>query len=313
MNPIISVIIPCYNSERFLRQTLDSVLQQTYTDWEIIAVNDGSTDGTQDLLDEYRERSPEQIRFYVTENQGVSAARDLGTTHARGKYLQYLDSDDLLLPDSLSRKVAVLEETGADVVYCNWQRLDVDVEGEKVCRSIEDVNPDLEAAILADFWCPPVCLLYRRSVYDQVGGWSSHLKTCEDSWFMMNAAFNQARFVHIPEVLAQYREYPESLSKRDRAAFTKDHFQHVSETEDRWREHDSLTEVRKQALLKAYFWEATYFYDVERDFFEKIYNRIKHLEPHFVPPSTVKMRVMSFLFGYRRAEAIASWQRAFLK
>ncbi|GEM_PF-6476763 len=313
MNPVITVIIPCYNSERFLRQTLDSVLQQTYTDWEIIAINDGSDDGTQDILAEYGERYPEQIRFYVTENRGVSAARNLGTTHARGIYLQYLDSDDLLLPESLGRKVAVLEETGADVAYCNWQRLHVDVEGEMVCRSIEDVSPDVEAAISAGFWCPPVCLLYSRKNHDNIGGWKTHLKTCEDSRYMMDMAFSRAKFVHIPEVLAQYREYPESFSKRDRTAFTKDHFLNLSEIEDHWREHGTLTKVRKRAILKAYFWEATYFYDVERDFFEKIYARIKRLEPHFVPPSTVKMRVMSFLLGYRQAEAIASWQRTIFK
>lgn len=117
----ISVVIPAYNSERFLAETLDCLLGQTLKDIQIIIVNDGSTDGTADIIADYAEKN-NNIVSLNQENAGVSAARNNGIEHAEGKYTLFLDSDDLLSPDALEMIYNGLEANGADMALCRTMR-----------------------------------------------------------------------------------------------------------------------------------------------------------------------------------------------
>ncbi len=117
----ISVIIPAYNSERFLAETLDCLLGQTLKDIQIIIVNDGSTDGTADIISEYAERHANILSVYQ-ENAGVSAARNNGISRAEGKYTLFLDSDDLLSHNALEVIYNTLEANEADMALCRTMR-----------------------------------------------------------------------------------------------------------------------------------------------------------------------------------------------
>ncbi len=99
---MISVIIPAFNAEAYLSETLISVLSQTYPDYEVIIIDDGSTDCTRAVADKFRLRYPKKIRYYYQENKGLSAARNLGIKKAMGEFLAFLDSDDCYLPNYLS-------------------------------------------------------------------------------------------------------------------------------------------------------------------------------------------------------------------
>src|SRR6476660_3095578 len=110
---LVSVVVPCYNAERFLAETLQSAFIQTYPEIEVIVLDDGSTDGTADLIRSYGDR----VRAEFGPNRGASAARNRGTALALGEFIQYLDCDDLLTPDALERRVDVLKKSGADVAY----------------------------------------------------------------------------------------------------------------------------------------------------------------------------------------------------
>jgi glycosyltransferase involved in cell wall biosynthesis len=119
----VSVVIPFLNASRFMRECIDSVLSQTYTDWELILVDDGSSDDSAAIAQGYVERDPERVRRIEHpghENRGISASRNLGVRHARGEYIAELDADDVWLPDKLARLVPELE-THPDVgmVYGN--------------------------------------------------------------------------------------------------------------------------------------------------------------------------------------------------
>ena len=116
---LVSVVIPCYNARRFLSETLESALAQTYPYIEIIVVDDGSTDGTTELIRAYVDR----VKAEFGPNRGASAARNQGTTLAAGEFIQYLDADDLLVPDAIERRVAALQSVGADVAYSDWEKL----------------------------------------------------------------------------------------------------------------------------------------------------------------------------------------------
>ena len=116
--PLVSVIIPVYNVEEYLRQCLDSVREQTLSDIEIICVNDSSTDGSLSILEEYEKKDP-RIQVVTQPNGGAGAARNKGLSMASGKYLSFLDSDDFFEPDMLELAYKKAEEDKADFVVFN--------------------------------------------------------------------------------------------------------------------------------------------------------------------------------------------------
>lgn len=115
----LSIIIPVYNVEPYLARCLDSILQQDFTDWEIIAVDDGSSDGSGRILDEYAARDS-RIRAIHKANGGVSSARNAGLDAARGEYLGFVDGDDLIAPDMYARLTAEAYEGNFDLVQCDY-------------------------------------------------------------------------------------------------------------------------------------------------------------------------------------------------
>ena len=116
--PLVSVVIPVYNVEKYLNQCLDSVISQTLTDIEIICVNDSSTDGSLNILEEYAKRD-ERIKVVTQPNGGAGAARNRGLSMASGKYLSFLDSDDFFEPDMLELAYKKAEKDKADFVVFN--------------------------------------------------------------------------------------------------------------------------------------------------------------------------------------------------
>ena len=115
MTPTISVIIPVYNMERYLRRCLDSVLNQTYTNWEAICVNDGSLDNSHIILEEYA-RKDSRFKIVDKKNGGLSDARNVGMSHSSGEYLMFLDSDDLIHPQTMEIAMGLAVRDGSDVV-----------------------------------------------------------------------------------------------------------------------------------------------------------------------------------------------------
>lgn len=139
----VSLVIPVYNSMRYLHQCLDSVINQTYEFLEIICINDGSTDASLEILEEYAARD-DRIRIFSKENEGKGAAsaRNLGLKNATGKYIQFIDSDDFFEPDMVETLVSKAINTNADVVICRGQIFD----DEKQCVTGKLSHPDLQYA-----------------------------------------------------------------------------------------------------------------------------------------------------------------------
>ena len=202
---LVSIVVPCYNAERFLADTLASAFAQTYPHTETIVIDDGSTDGTGALIRSYGGR----VRAECGPNRGASAARNPGTALARGEFIQYLDADDLLFPDAIERRVAALQATGAEVAYSDWETL-VEVApgafevGERVARRIEDLDVNPAIAQLK-FWAPLAALTYRRAIVEKIGGWKEWLPIIQDARFFQDAGLFGGRFVYVPGVGAAYR------------------------------------------------------------------------------------------------------------
>lgn len=130
--PLVTVITPAYNAEYFIKETIDSVLEQSVSNWEMIVIDDGSTDRTQEIVAEYAQMDA-RIRLIVNEsNMGVARTRNRGLELFRGQYVAFLDSDDYWEPNMLEKMIARAVETGADIIYCSYSL--VDESGKKVCN-----------------------------------------------------------------------------------------------------------------------------------------------------------------------------------
>lgn len=122
MNPAISVIVPVYNVEAYVRKSLQSIADQTFTDWECIVVDDGSTDGSGAICDEFAACDP-RFRVIHQSNMGLSGARNTGLAVAQGRYIGFLDSDDYIHPDMYQVLLTVIEQTGADIAIVSTRQV----------------------------------------------------------------------------------------------------------------------------------------------------------------------------------------------
>jgi glycosyltransferase involved in cell wall biosynthesis len=193
----VSVIIPVYNGDRYILQAIESTLNQTYQDYEIVVIDDGSSDNSFEILQPYLQSNRDKIRYQKQDNQGVAAARNLGLKIARGSYIAFLDQDDYFFPDKLEAQVNYLEanpEIG--MVHSGWQR--VDANG-KFLGTIEPWQNtpqlDLQSWLL---WKPVLlgAMMFRRHWLDDVAGldtqfqqvcdldlvWRLSLAGCQTGW-----------------------------------------------------------------------------------------------------------------------------------
>lgn len=219
--PLISVIIPVYNTEKYLRQSIDSVLVQTYSAWELILIDDGSADGSERICDEYALKDS-RIRVYHTKNRGVSAARNMGLEHAAGEWIAFLDSDDLMLPNALETYVRYSDDTDlviAGVRYEQDGRIFYCAETERTYGYVYEVGQSIPAMerILSYIHGR----IYRKS--SLVHRFDEMMRFGEDRVFNLEYISRKNRIREIPIVLHKYRWVGEpSLSKR----FSLDVYEH---------------------------------------------------------------------------------------
>lgn len=126
MSELVSIIVPVYNAEKFIREAMDSVLAQTYSDWELLLVEDGSSDGSADVIGKYiAEKAESRIRLIrQPANQGAARARNRGLLEASGRYIAYLDADDLWAPEKLEHELKFMEEKGAAFAFTGYEFAD---------------------------------------------------------------------------------------------------------------------------------------------------------------------------------------------
>lgn len=126
MSELVSIIVPVYNAEKFIRETMDSVLAQTYSHWELLLVEDGSSDGSADVIGEYiAEKGESRIRLIrQPSNQGAARARNRGLEEAAGRYIAYLDADDLWTPEKLEHELRFMEEKGVAFAFTGYEFAD---------------------------------------------------------------------------------------------------------------------------------------------------------------------------------------------
>lgn len=221
----VSIVIPVYNSEAYLAETLESVAAQTYTDIEVILVDDGSTDKSGQICEEMAERDA-RFRYYRVENGGPSTARNIGISYATGEYIGFCDSDDLIDPGMYQTMVAYMEQHSADIVFCDiyserdqrrfgfpWS------DGTEFCG--DQVIYNLAAAMIgnpsdndqeAPVWGSVVRSLFRRKVIqDNIIEFPQDIHFAEDLVFTLRYLSHANRAVICNTSLYRYRCNEESI------------------------------------------------------------------------------------------------------
>lgn len=166
----LSVIVPVYNAEQYLRPCLDSILGQTYHNLEILCINDGSSDHSGEILEEYARKDP-RVRAITQANAGVSAARNRGIDAATGAYLTFVDSDDALAPEMYHELIWILEKENAEIAHCGYRRYELDGMVKDINGTKEYLLQTSEEAVACllrgEKYIPSLCnKVYRRELFE---------------------------------------------------------------------------------------------------------------------------------------------------
>lgn len=178
-SPLLSVIIPCYNSAAFIKRAVDCVFKQTFKDWELILVNNNSTDNTQQILEQYQKQYPEKIKVLLETKNGAPAARNKGLMAAQGKWVQFLDADDEILPEKIEGQVQLAELEDATVVASPYTiRKKESNPPVEVVRELE--RKDYWLGLIRSTFGITSSNLWKKEALLQVGGWDESLVSSQE-------------------------------------------------------------------------------------------------------------------------------------
>lgn len=211
--PKVTVVIPAYNAMRYIAETMDTVLAQTYQDFEVLVVNDGSTDETPNWVNQISQKEP-KVRMVSQANKGLAGARNTGVANARGKYIAFIDADDLWERTKLEQQVNSLESNPKAGLCYTWTAL-ADSEGRATGRVIAShAEGDVwQQMTEMNIVCCGSTPMIRRSCFDDVGEFSVDVSPSDDwdMWWRIAAKYS---FTVVKEPLIRYRQHPNNSSKK---------------------------------------------------------------------------------------------------
>ena len=209
-SPLVSVVIPAFNAEKYIDKTLQSVLKQTFQDFEIVVVDDGSTDNTRVILERYSER----VICLSNDHRGPANSRNRGLDAARGSLIAFLDADDLWLPQKLQRQVSVARQNQeCGLITCDAQVFDergILAHSSKARQPI--ANGDVLRQLLSSNWVGTSCAMVPKKCFAKVGNFDEEPFRWGEDWIMWLKIAAEYPVHFIDQVLVQYRVHPKSYS-----------------------------------------------------------------------------------------------------
>jgi glycosyltransferase involved in cell wall biosynthesis len=247
-NPLVSVVMAAYNADKYISRAIESALIQNYRNFELIVVDDGSTDRTAEIVYSFKN---EQIKYFFKENAGVASARNFALKKSSGSFIVILDSDDMMMPDFLTRHLQVFEQhPEVDLVYCDDCFID---DKDKPIRMMNRPEYSDPKALISDlFRCGwallPFRTCIRKSVFDKIGFYDERLIMSED-YDMLRRFVNQGlKMRHLPAALYLRHLSANSLSRNFNAAKAKSHFDVVRRFTETFTAEQLFPEVRWDKL-----------------------------------------------------------------
>lgn len=218
--PAISIIMPCYNRAGTIARSIETVLGQTFVDWELIIIDDGSTDDSPAVIQRYDDK---RIKLYTQTNRGVCAARNAGLSHAQGDIIAFLDADDTWAPECLSKLYQALINSQAALVYCGWQNIGLPGgQGEPFVPQNYETPEKLALLFESCRWPIHACLTYKKAIIE-AGMFNQTLQTAEDYLLWLNIGMKHL-LTSVPAVLAYYHFHDGNQATNDKAKTAINHY-----------------------------------------------------------------------------------------
>lgn len=311
---LVSILIPCFNAERWIAQAIESALAQTWPHREVIVVDDGSTDRSLDAIRSFGSR----IQWETGPNRGGNAARNRLLELAAGPWLQYLDADDYLMPEKIAAQVECLSgRADADVVFGpvtleHWSER----EANRVLLPIPE--PHDPWVLLARWYLPQTgAPLWRKQAIVDVGGWKTDQARCQEHELYLRLIAAGKRLAYCPATGAVYRQWSEqTLWKSDRAQTRQLRLDIVRRAEELLTERGELTPERRWAINQGRFECARSAWPERRDEARRIVAEIHRSQPDFVPAGEAappEYRLLYRWLGFGATETVAGWRRRFVR
>lgn len=207
IEPLVSIVLPVYNGEKFLDISIKSCLEQTYKNWELLIIDDGSSDNSERIARKYSEQDCRISYFRNSENLKLPRTLNRGFSLANGKYLTWTSDDNYYRPEAIKKMVSTLEETGAGFVFAACS-----IINENGDRIAENRAPKEYRHAIWDYDFVGACFMYTREVYERIGEYDPNMFLCEDYdyWLRIFARFEVE---YIDEDLYAYRQHEGALSQ----------------------------------------------------------------------------------------------------
>ncbi len=310
MTPQVSILIPCYNAERWVAQAIESALAQSWAEKEIIVVDDGSTDRSLEVIKRFDGR----IRWESGPNHGGNVARNRLLELARGEWVQYLDADDYLLPDKIAEQMEFLtDHPNTDVVFSpvvleHWSETGARCE----VLSIPELH-DLWV-LLARWYLPQTgSPLWRRQAILDVNGWKPDQPCCQEHELYLRLLMTGKQFSYCPSAGAVYRQWGEhTVCKGNKPEVYRRRLEIKQRAEDFLLQNGELTFARRWAINQARFEMARLVWQYDPQTAAEIMESALRSDPGFIPggnAAPASYRLLFRLLGFHLTESIAAWRR----
>ncbi len=299
-NPLISIIVPVYNGEKYICETIERITKQTWENLEIIIINDGSTDNTRIVLENYKEKNNcKKIQLINTKNQGAANARNIGVEKSSGTYIQFLDADDFMDDNKLENQVKLLQGKTQSLVFCTYKNYRnhkiYEVNNSKINHSYQ--NP---SQLLIDFWKYRSfnvlhSYLISKALLLKVGNWEVDISNNDDGLYMAKVILEAEEIIFDDSSFVYYVFVNNSLSKQ------KTDLDFISRLNSYQRIREQFltktkADKKKVSIFDYYYWCIISELIIESGFFSKILQEkiikqsgIERIKPRFFLYNSLKL------------------------
>jgi glycosyltransferase involved in cell wall biosynthesis len=308
MKALVSVIIPCYNAERWIGEAIQSCLDQTHQPMEVIVVDDGSTDRSQQIVSAVAKNANVAIKLIASVHKGASAARNQGLAVASGDYVQFLDADDLMSPRKIELQ-AVFTAHGHEAVPCGpwlWLRPSNERWMTEQPREHTISTDDLVHQWLAGNGFVVHCFLWPRKVVIELGGWDESLSIWQDTDLFIRAVFKGIQFCFVPESVVYYRTGHSSTSVSSGRTLDslKSRIRVLNKVQAGLESRGDLQKYRT-ALARNHYMLARGFALDQPEEARECFGRFLQLSPDGLVPGTLANHLATRLLGVVKKERLA--------
>lgn len=307
---LVSILIPCFNAERWIGQAIDSALSQSWADTETIVVDDGSTDGSLEVIQSFGSR----IRWESGPNRGGNVARNRLLELARGEWLQYLDADDYLLPEKVAKQAEYLQHDDAADVIFGPITLEHSLQEGAPRELLPIPEPHDPWVLLARWYLPQTgSPLWRKQAILDVGGWNPQQTSCQEHELYLRLLMAGKRFDYWPTNGAVYRQWSEqTLWKKDQPQTRRRRLEIEARAEAFLNQRGELTAARQWAINQARFEVARLAWQDDPAAAREIARSIARSQPDFRPGGDAAPTTYQLLYrrlGFAATETLADLRR----